>query len=89
MAVSKVLSIEITDLTTHVCEIGYNKKNPVIYKSIIMDNPQYAVDDGFVLDRQPYKTALKDELNTARVRTKDVVFVLNSSKVIIRIFKFQ
>ena len=28
MAVSRVLSIEITDMTTHVCEIGYNKKNP-------------------------------------------------------------
>ena len=84
MAVSKVLSIEITDLTTHICEIGYNKKNPVIYKSIIMDNPQYSVDDGFVLDRGPYKNALKEELNSARIKTRDVVFVLSSSKVINR-----
>ncbi len=84
MAVSKVLSIEITDLTTHICEIGYNKKNPVIYKSIIFENPQYSVEDGFVLDRGPYKNALKDQLNTARIKTKDVVFSLSSSKIINR-----
>ncbi|MCR5331679.1 MAG: pilus assembly protein PilM [Lachnospiraceae bacterium] len=84
MAVSKVLSIEITDLTTHICEIGYNKKNPVIYKSIIFENPQYSVEDGFVLDRGPYKNALKEELNSARVKTKDVVFSLSSSKIINR-----
>ncbi|MCR5767425.1 MAG: hypothetical protein K6G45_02905 [Lachnospiraceae bacterium] len=84
MAVSKVLSIEITDLTTHICEIGYNKKNPVIYKSIIFENPQYSVEDGFVLDRGPYKNALKEELNTARIKTKDVVFSLSSSKIINR-----
>ncbi|MCR5685907.1 MAG: hypothetical protein K6G81_10900, partial [Lachnospiraceae bacterium] len=84
MAVSKVLSIEITDLTTHICEIGYNKKNPVIFKSIIMDNPAFSVEDGFVLDRQPYKTALKDELTAAKIKTKDVVFVLSSNKVINR-----
>ncbi len=84
MAVSKVLSIEITDLVTHICEIDYNKKKPVIHKSIIFENPQYSVEDGFVLDRGPYKNALKEELNTARIKTKDVVFSLSSSKIINR-----
>ena len=84
MAVSKVLSIEITDLVTHICEIDYNKKKPVIHKSIIFENPQYSVEDGFVLDRGPYKNALKEELNNARIKTKDVVFSLSSSKIINR-----
>ncbi|MBO4416272.1 MAG: pilus assembly protein PilM [Lachnospiraceae bacterium] len=84
MKVTKVLSIEITDLVTHICEIDYKKKKPVIRKSAIFENPKYSVEDGFVLDRPPYKNALKEALNTARIKTRDVVFSLSSTKIISR-----
>ncbi|MBO4559859.1 MAG: pilus assembly protein PilM [Lachnospiraceae bacterium] len=84
MAVSRVLSIEITDMTTHVCEIGYNKKNPTIYKSIIFENPQFSVEDGFVLNRGIYKNALKDAIDAAKIKTRDTVFALASNKIINR-----
>jgi type IV pilus assembly protein PilM len=84
MAVSRVLSIEITDMTTHVCEIGYNKKNPTIYKSIIFENPQFSVEDGFVLNRGVYKNALKDAIDAAKIKTRDTVFALASNKIINR-----
>ena len=84
MAVSRVLSIEITDITTHVCEIGYNKRNPVIYKSIIFENPQYSVEDGFVMNRGVYGSVLKEQLTAARIKTRDTVFSLCSSKIINR-----
>ena len=84
MAVSRVLSIEITDMTTHVCEIGYNKKNPTIYKSVIFENPQFSVEDGFVLNRGIYKNALKDAIDAAKIKTRDTVFALASNKIINR-----
>ena len=84
MAVSRVVSIEITDLTTRICEMGYGKKNPTIYKSVIFDNPEYSIDDGFITDRIAFGNLLKDQMKNAGIKTKDIVFVLTSSKVVSR-----
>lgn len=82
MSVSKVVSIEVSDVCTRVCEIAYNKKNPTIYKSVIFDNPEFSVDDGFVMNRPAYGGELKDQLRTAGIKCKDVVFVLSSNKIV-------
>lgn len=84
MSVSKVVSIEITDLVTRVCEMSYGKKNPIIYKSVIFDNPEYSIDDGFIADRVNYGHTLMTEMKAAGIKCKDVVFVLTSNKVISR-----
>lgn len=84
MSVSKVLSIEITDLVTRVCEMSYNTKTPVVYKSIIFNNPEYSVDDGMISDRVAYGAELKSQLTAAGMKCSDVVFVLSSSKVVSR-----
>lgn len=84
MAVSKVVCIEITDLVTRVCEMSYNKKKPVVYKSIIFDNPEYSIDDGFIADRNAYEAELRSQLSAAKIKCKDVVFVLTGSKVVSR-----
>ena len=41
MAVSKVLSIEISELNTKVIEVSYGAKKPVVTASLIFDNPDY------------------------------------------------
>lgn len=84
MAVSRVVSIEISDLVTRICDMGYNKKKPTIYKSVIFDNPEFSVDDGFITDRIAYGNELKAQLKAAGIRTKDIVYILSSSKVISR-----
>jgi type IV pilus assembly protein PilM len=84
MAISKVVSIEISDLRTRVCYIGYGKKNPVVYKSFTFDNPEMTVEDGFILERGLYGTELTDRLEEAGIKCKDVVFSLTSNKIISR-----
>lgn len=84
MAISKVVSIEISDLRTRVCYMGYGKKNPVIYKSFTFDNPEMTVEDGFILERGLYGTELTDRLEEAGIKCKDVVFSLTSNKIISR-----
>ena len=79
-----ILSLEISDFVTRACEISYGTKNPTVYKSIVFDNPQYSVEDGFIADRSAYAAALRDNLAAAKIKCKDVVFVLTSSKVISR-----
>ena len=84
MAISKVVSIEISDLRTRVCYMGYGKKNPVIYKSFTFDNPEMTVEDGFILERGLYGTELVERLEEAGIKCKDVVFSLTSNKIISR-----
>lgn len=84
MAISKVVSIEISDLRTRVCYMGYGKKNPVVYKSFTFDNPEMTVEDGFILERGLYGTELTDRLEEAGIKCKDVVFSLTSNKIISR-----
>lgn len=79
-----ILSVEISDLVTRACEISYGTKNPTVYKSIVFNNPEYSVEDGFIADRSAYAAALRDNLADAKIKCKDVVFVLTSSKVISR-----
>ena len=84
MAISKVVSIEISDLRTRVCYMGYGKKNPVVYKSFTFDNPEMTVEDGFILERGLYGTELVERLEEAGIKCKDVVFSLTSNKIISR-----
>ena len=84
MAVSKVLSIEITDKITRVCFESYNKKTTTVYKSISFQNPEGTVEDGFVVDRGVYGSFLKEKLAEEKLKCKDVVFVISSSKIMSR-----
>lgn len=84
MAVKKVLSIQISDVVTKLCLVSYNKKTPVVYKSICFENPEMSVEDGFVIDRNVYETALQEQLSNNKIKCKDVVFVLSGTKIMSR-----
>ncbi len=84
MAVSKIVSIEITDKVTRVCFESYNKKTTTVYKSFMFINPEGTVSDGFVTDRGVYGAFLKEQLAEQKIKCKDVVFVISSSKIMSR-----
>lgn len=84
MAVHKVVSIEITDTITKLCLVSYNKKIPVVYKSLTLENPEGSVEDGFVIDRGVYGSFLKEQLHKEKIKCKDVVFVLSGTKIMSR-----
>ena len=84
MAVSKVISIEITDLNTKLIEVSYNKKTPTIYKTVSYNNPEGTVEDAFIVDKGRYTSELRAQLKNAGIKCKDVVFVISSNKILSR-----
>jgi type IV pilus assembly protein PilN len=81
MSVNKVVTIEISDFETRLCEISYNSKHPKVYNSAEFKNPVRAVEDGFIVARVPYEGIFREQLGKAGIRCKDVVFTLASNKV--------
>ncbi len=81
MAVKKVLTIEISDYITRAAVLSYNKKKTKLFKTLSFLNPEGTVDDGFVVDRTIYGPYLKKQLANAKIKVKDIVFVIQSSKI--------
>lgn len=77
----KVLSIEIGTQVIRVCEMDYKKPNPKVYQMLEFETPMGTVEDGYIRDKQGFSAALKEQLITARIRTTDVVFSINSTKI--------
>ena len=77
----KVLSIEIGTQYIRVCEMDYKKPNPRVYQMLEFETPMGTVEDGYIRDKQGFSAALKEQLITARIRTTDVVFSINSTKI--------
>ena len=84
MAIHKVVTIEISDYGTKLCEVSYNKKNPTVYNSMEFKNPYQSVEEGFILDRVAYVGALREAIRKAAINCKHVVFTLTSNKVLSR-----
>ncbi len=82
MAVTKVLSIEVTDIVTRVIEVDYGKKDPVVHKAIVFPTPEKTVSDGVIEGVETYAKEFQRQIHG--FGTKNVVFVLATNKVISR-----
>lgn len=78
---AKVLSIEIGQQSTKVCELDYNKKTPTVYHCITFDTPQGSVEDGYIKDKVAFATALKEQLVRAGIKNDKVIFTVSSTKI--------
>ena len=82
MAVTKVLSIEVTDIVTRVIEVDYGKKDPVVHKAVVFPTPEKAVSDGVIEGVETFAKEFQRQVHG--FGTKNAVFVLASNKVISR-----
>lgn len=80
----KVLSIETGAWWTKVVLTEPHKKSAPIHDMFYFRTPENTVDDGMIRDREHFLTALKEELARHQVTEKDVIFTINSTKVITR-----
>lgn len=80
----KVLSIEIGTMTTKVCEMDYRKKNPKIYRSVIIDTPKNTIEDGYIRDKETFAGFMRTFLEKNNFQTKSAVFTIASSKILSR-----
>lgn len=82
MAVTKVLSIEVTDIVTRVIEVDYGKKDPVVHKAIVFPTPEKTVSDGVIEGVETFAKEFQRQVHG--FGTKNVVFALASNKVMSR-----
>lgn len=77
----RVLCIEIGNSLTKIMEADYRVKNPKIYRCASFQTPAGTVNDGAVTVTQQFVESLKSCLSANRIKTKQVVFTITSSKI--------
>ena len=78
---NRVLSIEIGNSFTKICEIDYKVKKPKVYKVLTVETPEGVVVDGMLQPTQEYADHLVNALGTNGIRTKRVTFTISSTRV--------
>ena len=78
---NRVLSIEIGNSFTKICEIDYKVKKPKVYKVLTVETPEGVVVDGMLQPTQEYADHLMNALGTNGIRTKKVIFTISSTRV--------
>lgn len=80
----KVISIETGIWWTKVAVVDAQKKNPQVYEAFTFRTPEHAIEDGYIRDKEGFAKCLKEQLASHQVVEKNVLFSINSSKVITR-----
>ena len=78
---NRVLSIEIGNSFTKICEIDYKVKKPKVYKVLTVETPEGIVVDGMLQPTQEYADHLVNALGANSIRTKKVLFTISSTRV--------
>ena len=78
---SKVLGIEIGASKIRICEADYKIKNPKVYQSISIKTPEGVVNDGEIYLNDQLISTMKDALQIHKIKTKQIVFSMNSTKI--------
>ena len=78
---NRVLSIEIGNSFTKICEIDYKVKKPKVYKVLTVETPEGVVVDGMLQPTQEYADHLVSALGTNGIRTRKVIFTISSTRV--------
>ena len=81
---AKILSIEVGYSLTRICEMDYRVKTPKIYKYVSIPTPQGVVDDGFIAENIEFIELIKKTLTENKIKTKQAVFSVASSKIATR-----
>ena len=78
---NRVLSIEIGNSFTKICEMDYKVKKPKVYKVLTVETPEGVVVDGMLQPTQEYADHLVNALGTNGIRTRKVIFTISSTRV--------
>ena len=78
---NRVLSIEIGNSFTKICEIDYKVKKPKVYKVLTVETPEGVVVDFMLQHTHEYADHLVNALCTNGIRTKRVIFTISSTRV--------
>lgn len=77
----KIVSIEIGALVTYVAELDYKAGTPKIYHAFSIPTPDEVIADGSITPVPEFLKSLKAELAKRNIKTKKVIFVMNSARI--------
>ena len=78
---SKVLGVEIGASKIRICETDYKSKNPKVYQTVSIKTPEGVVNDGEIFMSEQLADTIKSALQINKIRTKQIVFSMNSTKI--------
>jgi len=78
---AKVLAIEISASRIRICEEDYKTKNPKVHRTISIKTPEGVVNDGMIELDDELVSVMKTALSENKIKTKQIVFSLNSAKI--------
>ncbi len=80
----KLLSIDIGSERIKIAYINKQKKKTIVLKSMILPTPKNAIKDGVLNNKEEISTVIQNALLTEKIKEKNVVFTISSSKIITR-----
>jgi type IV pilus assembly protein PilM len=81
----RVLSIDITNESITVVEItASQKKQTNVHKVLIFETPEDSFEDGQIRNHEAIAGEIRTQLAQAGISNKNVIFVLNSTKIVNR-----
>ena len=83
---AKVLSIEVGFSTIKIVEMDQQKKKPKVYRCVETKTPEGAIRDGYLNPdkMEALKEQIRDALRDNKIRTKNAIFTIFSTKIISR-----
>lgn len=81
MASKRLVSIEIGSSIIRVCEMEQKAKSAKVFKNFVVETPKGTVADGEIVDQESLAYYLKDQLSDHGISSKQVLFVLTSTKI--------
>ncbi|HKM04414.1 MAG TPA: pilus assembly protein PilM, partial [Lachnospiraceae bacterium] len=78
---SKVLSIEMGDSLTKVCEVDFQTKNPKVYSSFVLETPKGVLEDGIITFHETFIQSMQNHLADKKIKIKQVIFSISSTKI--------
>lgn len=81
---SKVLSIEVGYSLTKICEMDFRSKQPKVYNYFSIPTPNGVYDDGFLNEDADFYQAIKSVLTANKIKTKQAVCTITSTKIATR-----
>lgn len=79
----KILTIEPGVWWTKIA-VTDGAKKPYIYEAFSFKTPEHSIEDGYIRDREAFSLGLKTELAKRHIEVRDVIFLINTTKVISR-----
>lgn len=78
---SRTLTIEVGNEFIKICDMQRNRNTVMVHNAISVQTPEGTVEDGFVKDINQVSEVIKRALSEEQIVSKEVTFVLNSSRV--------